>query len=196
MSRAAAGTTGGTPYLAEERTLLGSRSIRAYLQNYSPEQWPSVVKLLLLYGIASLQLEHDGPVLGLPELARRVGRRPAPQPELCPRPSALVTRPRGACAGEAELQLRTRRAAPGPESDGRRCSKAAGGDGAPGPSKRASLRSARCPSPAPHSPAAKSSRTSRAAATARVARSSPPPPMASLRHVASQGAQPRPLSGR
>lgn len=67
-------STHPSPYLTEERSLLGSRSIRACLQNYSPEQWPAVVKLLLLNGIAALQLEQGSQcVLSLEELAQHVG---------------------------------------------------------------------------------------------------------------------------
>ena len=55
-----------------ERGLLTNRTIRNFLTGYKTESWPSVVKLTLLYGIASLKSSGIGEPIPLDRLRRTV----------------------------------------------------------------------------------------------------------------------------
>lgn len=51
---------------------LNNGTIKEYLQRYSPQEWPEVTKLTLIYGIVALQHSCEGRLLSLRELRQAV----------------------------------------------------------------------------------------------------------------------------
>lgn len=53
-------------------SLLTNRTVRNYLNGFSEQSWPHVVKLTLLYGIVSLQQQYPGETFSLQQLKQAV----------------------------------------------------------------------------------------------------------------------------
>ena len=53
--------------------LLLDRGVRLYLSPYSPQSWPEVTRLTLLFGAAALRKTYGATPLSLPELAAAAG---------------------------------------------------------------------------------------------------------------------------
>jgi hypothetical protein len=60
----------GSTWLGGEA--LNNGVIKDYLMRYSPQEWPEVTKLTLIYGIVALQHSCEGRVLSLQELRQAV----------------------------------------------------------------------------------------------------------------------------
>ena len=64
-----------TWFAAQDAPLLSSRAIRSHLAPYSPNVWPEVTRLTLLYGISALRAAYGDAPLPLAELAEAAGAR-------------------------------------------------------------------------------------------------------------------------
>jgi hypothetical protein len=61
------------PWFAEAAPgLLTNKTIRTFLSHYSQQQWPTVVKLITLHGILSIQHQYPGVCLSAAQLKELV----------------------------------------------------------------------------------------------------------------------------
>ena len=61
------------PWFAEASPgLLTNKTVRAFLSQYSQQQWPTIVKLIVLHGILSIQHQYPGLCLSTSQLKELV----------------------------------------------------------------------------------------------------------------------------